>query len=64
PLTMHFGPENVLLALDVEFKDELTSDEIEESIRRLEQDIRERHGIVKRIFIEAKAIANRRSPKQ
>ena len=64
PLTMHFGPENVLLALDVEFKDEMTSDEIEESIRRLEQQIRESHGIVKRIFIEAKAIANRRVPKK
>ncbi|MEL6192595.1 MAG: cation diffusion facilitator family transporter [Bacteroidota bacterium] len=64
PLTMHFGPENVLLALDVEFKDEMTSDEIEESIRRLEQQIRESHGIVKRIFIEAKAIANRRIPKK
>ncbi|MEM8899394.1 MAG: cation diffusion facilitator family transporter [Bacteroidota bacterium] len=64
PLTMHFGPENVLLALDVEFKDEMTSDEIEESIRRLEQQIRESHGIVKRIFIEAKAIANRKIPKK
>ena len=64
PLTMHFGPENVLLALDVEFKDEMTSDEIEESVRRMEQQIRENHGIVKRIFIEAKAIANRKLPKK
>lgn len=57
PLTLHFGPEVVLLALDVEFKDELTADEIEAAIRRMESQIREKHPIVKRIFIEAKAFS-------
>lgn len=57
PLTLHFGPDVVLLALDVEFKDELTADEIEAAVRRMESQIREKHPIVKRIFIEAKAFA-------
>ncbi len=57
PLTLHFGPEVVLLALDVEFKDELTADEIEAAIIRMESQIREKHPIVKRIFIEAKAFS-------
>ncbi|RMG67316.1 MAG: cation diffusion facilitator family transporter [Bacteroidetes bacterium] len=56
PITMHFGPENILLALDVEFKDELAADEIEQAVARLESEIREQHPAVKRIFIEAKAL--------
>ena len=60
PLTMHFGPEVVLLALDVEFKDHLNSDQIEAAILRMENRIREENPIVKRIFIEAKAIHGRK----
>ena len=56
PITLHFGPENVLVALEVEFKDNLSADEIENSIRRIERQIREVHPIVKRIYIEAKEV--------
>ncbi|MEM9984244.1 MAG: cation diffusion facilitator family transporter [Bacteroidota bacterium] len=54
-VTQHFGPEQVLVALDVEFKDELTADEIEQAVARIEGQIRAMHKIVRRIFIEAKA---------
>ena len=57
PLTMHLGPEEVLLALDVEFRDELSSDEIEAAVNRIEKTIREKYPAVKRIFIEAKALS-------
>ncbi|MEO0581976.1 MAG: cation diffusion facilitator family transporter [Bacteroidota bacterium] len=56
PITLHFGPQEVLLALDVEFEDDLSSDEIEAAIRRIEKKIREKYPIVGRIFIEAKAM--------
>ena len=54
-LTMHFGPSEVLLALDVEFKEELTGEGVTKAINRLEAAIRRRHPEIKYIFVEAKA---------
>lgn len=62
PITMHFGPEEVLLALDVEFRDDQTADDIERVVQRLESQIRTDFPIVKRIFIEAKALSKPQSP--
>lgn len=56
PLTLHLGPDNILIALDVQFRDELTSDDIEESVDRLEKSIREAHPEVSHIFLEAETI--------
>ncbi|MFK7921674.1 MAG: cation diffusion facilitator family transporter [Bacteroidia bacterium] len=58
PLTMHMGPDDILLALDVEFEDELSADGIEESIQRIEVALKEKHPQIKRIFIEARSLAN------
>jgi divalent metal cation (Fe/Co/Zn/Cd) transporter len=55
-LTMHFGPHEVLLALDVEFKPELSSREIGDAINRVEATIRDRHPEIRHIFIEAKGL--------
>lgn len=56
PITLHFGPEEIMLAVEVEFDDDLTADEIEEAVKRIEANVREAHPGVKRIFIEAKAL--------
>lgn len=56
PITLHLGPEDVLLALNIEFEDGLSSDEIEAAVRRIEQNIRTAHGEVNRIFIEAASV--------
>jgi cation diffusion facilitator family transporter len=56
PITFHLGPRDIMLALNIEFKDELSSDEIESAIRRIEKMIRESHEEVKRIFIEAASV--------
>jgi cation diffusion facilitator family transporter len=61
PLTLHFGPNSVLLALDVQFRDELTADEIEHAVDRLESAIRTRRPEVKHIFLEAEAIRSGRA---
>ncbi len=55
-LTMHFGPHEVLLALDVEFKSHLSVKEIGDAINRVEAAIRGRHPEIRHIFIEAKAL--------
>lgn len=56
PLSLYFGPKEVLVNLDVHFKDELTSDEIEATVDRIEKAIKEKIPTVNRIFIEAETI--------
>ncbi|MGJ3251322.1 MAG: cation diffusion facilitator family transporter [Elainellaceae cyanobacterium] len=56
PITLHLGPRDIMLALNIEFKDDLSSDEIEAAVRRIEKKIRESHEEVKRIFIEAASV--------
>lgn len=60
-LTMHFGPQDALLALDIRFKSELKSEEIGAAINRLEAKIHEQHSEINHIFIEAKALSETKS---
>jgi cation diffusion facilitator family transporter len=62
PLTMHLGPEQVLLNLDVEFRPDLSASEITSAVDRLEAGIRKDCPSVKRIFIEAEALRGSASP--
>jgi cation diffusion facilitator family transporter len=55
-LTMHFGPHDVLLAIDVEFKSQLSAEQIGDAINRVETAIRAQHPEIRHIFIEAKAL--------
>jgi cation diffusion facilitator family transporter len=59
PLTMHFGPEQVLLNLDVQFRPGLSAPEVEQAVDRLEAAIRARYPQVKQMFLEAEAITGR-----
>lgn len=61
PLTMHFGPQDVFVGLDVQFRSTLSADEVETTVERLEKAIRRRYPMVKHIFLEAKSISNGRS---
>lgn len=56
PLTMHLGPDEVLLNLDVRFRPGLPSEQIMSVIDRLEQAIRGRYPGIRRIFIEAESL--------
>ncbi len=56
PITLQLGPRDILLALNIEFRDDLSSDQIEAAVRRIEAAIRDSHDEVKRIFIEARSI--------
>jgi uncharacterized protein (UPF0335 family) len=55
---MQMGPEEVLLALDVNFKTEINSEQIIWAIERLERKIMTKYPDVKQIFIEAKNLRN------
>ena len=52
-LTMHLGPHDILLNLSLDFKDELSSGNVEETISKLELGIKSKFPEIKRVFIEA-----------
>ena len=52
-LTMHMGPDFILLNLSVEFIGEITATGIEQTVRRIERDVKKAYPEVKRVFIEA-----------
>lgn len=53
PLTMYIGREEVLLMLDVRFKEGLPSETVTRAIADLEARIRDRYPMIRRIAIEA-----------
>lgn len=59
-LTLHFGPQEILLNLEINFVDDLETDELEIAVERLESSIRIQHLEIQNIFIEAKSISARK----
>ncbi len=59
PLTLYFGPDHVLLNLDIQFHNHLSADEIEVAVDRLEKQIRTKHPQIKQIFLEAESLSKR-----
>jgi cation diffusion facilitator family transporter len=58
-LTMHFGPDEILVNMDVRFRASLTAGELERAVDRIEERIRARFPEVTRIFIEMDSHADR-----
>lgn len=52
-LTMHLGPNDILLNLSVDFQPTLTADQVERTITQLEKAIQAEHPDITRVFIEA-----------
>ena len=52
-LTLHLGPEDVLLNVSLDFEDDLSSGEVEEAISTLESRIKQMFPEIRRVFIEA-----------
>jgi cation diffusion facilitator family transporter len=60
PLSLYFGPNEVLVNLEVDFKDTLSAEEIETTIDGIEAKIRAAIPVVNRIFIEAEQVRSKR----
>jgi cation diffusion facilitator family transporter len=56
PLTMYFGPADVLLALDAQFHAGVSAEEVRNSVNRMEDRIRARFPEVQRIYIEVRRV--------
>ncbi len=54
-LTMHMGPEFILVNLSVEFDDSASATDIEESVAQLDMAIKQQFHNVRRVFVEAEA---------
>jgi len=54
-LTMHMGPDFILVNVSVDFADGVPSQDMETGIAAMDREIKRRHPEVKRVFIEAEA---------
>ena len=54
-LTMHMGPDYILVNVSADFSPDASSDEVEGSIAELDKRIKKRFPKVKRIFVEAES---------
>lgn len=61
-LTMHMGPEFILLNVSVEFRDDATTDRLESRIAKITTQIKQAYPFVKRVFIEAEAFRQDAGP--
>ena len=59
-LTMHMGPDFILVNISVDFVDPITANEMEIVVANLDKAIKNKFPNVKRIFIEAEAIKHTR----
>jgi cation diffusion facilitator family transporter len=54
-LTMHMGPDYILVNLSVEFNDEIQTEKMESMIAHIDKNIKQNFVNVKRVFIEAES---------
>ena len=54
--SMHLGPNDILLALSVDFTDNLTAKQVETAVGQLEREIKAKYSDVKYLFIEVQSM--------
>jgi len=54
-LTMHMGPDYILVNISIDFRDDITAGDLEDMIARMDIEIKERFPTVKRVFVEAES---------
>lgn len=57
PLTMHLGPDDVLLALDAEFRHGVPAEDMSAAVNRIERAVRARFPEIGRIYIESRRVS-------
>lgn len=58
--TLHLGPEDVLLTMSVDFRDDVVSQRIEAMVSEMEGRIRERFPIVRKVYVEVQSQSGHR----
>lgn len=55
-LTMHFGPHEVLLTLELKLRDQLSAVGVREALRRLQDTVRKEHPDITRIYFASETV--------
>jgi divalent metal cation (Fe/Co/Zn/Cd) transporter len=55
-LTLHMGPDYVLVTVSLEFEDRAGTETLERAIEELDTNIKARYPDVKKVFVEAESI--------
>lgn len=63
-LSMHFGPSDVLLTLEITFRPDISAAHAAAAIDRMDKAIRATHPEVRHLFVEAQSIAAKAEPHQ
>lgn len=58
-LTMHLGPDEVILAVDLRFRRGLSASDVAAAVDRVETAIRKAHPVVRYVFLEVESITGR-----
>jgi cation diffusion facilitator family transporter len=61
-LSMHLGPDDVLLTLEIAFRPNLSATQVAGAIDRLDRTIRKAHPEIRHLFVEAQSIAALANP--
>ena len=61
-LTIYFGPREVMLALEVKFRDELSGKEIRLAVARLQTTVRKEYPDITRIFFGSESLVESQNP--
>ena len=56
-LSMHLGPNDILLNVSLDFVDGIPAEDVEAAISEIEREIKKTHPAIRRVFIEAQSIA-------
>ena len=59
-LTMHMGPDFILVTLSADFVDSVSADDVERQVAELDQQLKSRFPKIKRVFIEAEKLSRRK----
>jgi divalent metal cation (Fe/Co/Zn/Cd) transporter len=60
-LTMYFGPREVMLVLQVKFRDELSAKEIRRAVARLQNTVQKEYPEITRIFFASDSLVERQT---
>ncbi|MGI8811357.1 MAG: cation diffusion facilitator family transporter [Pyrinomonadaceae bacterium] len=58
-LTIHMGPADVVLTLELDFADGITAVELRKAIRRIERAVMEKYPEITRVYYEAESLSER-----
>jgi cation diffusion facilitator family transporter len=58
-LTMYFGPHEVLLTLELKFRDELSAVDIREAVARLQKNVEKAHPDITRMFFGSESVCQK-----